>query len=226
VPQKANRHGVRAGVRVKGCGKSAPRARQRERHGKPHREQDRIGAACRATGKQRFRAAARVGRARRPATGVPDEKPQSYGTQCEGGPCGPNARFRHHSRRPRTETSHTFVPAADIYSTDGEYKVYLSLPSADKETIELSYDPNTRELSVSGTLVRPSAFAELDEEALKNVLIQAERKTGKFERKLKIPQQEGERIRFEEAAAKFENGVLELTLPKVEKEGAKRIVID
>jgi hypothetical protein len=30
-------------VRVKGCGKSAPRARQRGRHGKPHREQDRIG---------------------------------------------------------------------------------------------------------------------------------------------------------------------------------------
>ena len=34
-----------APARVKGCGKSAPRARQRERHGKPHREQDRIGAA-------------------------------------------------------------------------------------------------------------------------------------------------------------------------------------
>ena len=31
-------------VRVKGCGKSAPRTRQRGRHGKPHREQDRIGA--------------------------------------------------------------------------------------------------------------------------------------------------------------------------------------
>jgi hypothetical protein len=29
---------------VKGCGKSAPRRRQRRRHGKPHREQDRIGA--------------------------------------------------------------------------------------------------------------------------------------------------------------------------------------
>ena len=33
-------------VRVKGCGKSAPRTRQRGRHGKPHREQDRIGATC------------------------------------------------------------------------------------------------------------------------------------------------------------------------------------
>jgi hypothetical protein len=31
-------------ARVKGCGKSAPRRRQRRRHGKPRREQDRIGA--------------------------------------------------------------------------------------------------------------------------------------------------------------------------------------
>src|SRR5215510_3647690 len=32
-------------ARVKRCGKSAPRGRQRQRHGKPHREQNRIGAA-------------------------------------------------------------------------------------------------------------------------------------------------------------------------------------
>ena len=31
-------------ARVKGCGKSAPRGRQRRRHGKPRREQNRIGA--------------------------------------------------------------------------------------------------------------------------------------------------------------------------------------
>ncbi len=70
-------HRSATGVRVKGCGKSAPRARRRERHGKPHREQDRIGAAdpmlFGAEGQACFRAAARVGRARRPATGVPDE---------------------------------------------------------------------------------------------------------------------------------------------------------
>ncbi len=34
-----------AGVRVKGWGKGPPRRRQRRRHGKPHREQYRIGAA-------------------------------------------------------------------------------------------------------------------------------------------------------------------------------------
>ena len=36
---------VQPAARVKRCGKSAPRFRRRKRHGKPHREQDRIGTA-------------------------------------------------------------------------------------------------------------------------------------------------------------------------------------
>ena len=40
-PAQASRDSPRA--RAKRCGKSAPRAWQQERHGKPHREQDRIG---------------------------------------------------------------------------------------------------------------------------------------------------------------------------------------
>ena len=36
---------TRWAARVKWCGKSAPRCRQRRRHGKPHREQDQVGAA-------------------------------------------------------------------------------------------------------------------------------------------------------------------------------------
>src|SRR5512132_923849 len=64
-------------ARVKGCGKSAPRRRRRRQHGKPHREQDQIGTARRhpakASRRAGFRAAVRAGRARRPATGVPDE---------------------------------------------------------------------------------------------------------------------------------------------------------
>jgi len=185
-----------------------------------------------------------------------NEQPEkeTSGGRCEGGPCGPNAHFRedgpfggrgrgrfghhhrggwgHHGHRHHVpghndETPDVYRPKVDVYSAETEYKVYISLPSADKETIELTYDPNTRELAVSGTLVRPTEFAELDEEALKNVLVVGERKAGKFERKLKIPAEDtGARIRFEEAVAKFDNGVLELSLPKVEKEGPKTIVID
>ena len=66
---------VLTAARVKWCGKSAPRRRQRTRHGKPHREQDQIGTARALQGPGGFRAAVRVGRARRPATCVPDEWP-------------------------------------------------------------------------------------------------------------------------------------------------------
>ena len=166
-----------------------------------------------------------------------DEARGPRGFHCEGGPCGPTApgRWRnHHGRHHQrcndkaegTKTEGCFVPAADVYSAENEYKVYISIPSAEKESIELTYDPNTRELTVSGVLVRPEQFAGLDEETLKKVLIQGERKVGKFERKLKIPKDEGEKIRFEEAVAKFENGVLELALPKVAKEGPKTLVIE
>ena len=64
-------------ARVKGCGKSAPRRRQRWWHGKPHQEQDQVGVAranCDGPGRV-SEAAARVGRARRSVTGVPDEWP-------------------------------------------------------------------------------------------------------------------------------------------------------
>ena len=62
-------------VRVKGWGKSPPRDRQRDRHGKPHREQNRIGTARGASSRQVSRPAVRVGCSKRPATGAPEEWP-------------------------------------------------------------------------------------------------------------------------------------------------------
>ena len=68
--------GLAPAARVKRCGKSAPRAWRHERHGKPHREQDRIGA-MRGSRNRRIRLwiIARVGCLRRPATAVPEEWP-------------------------------------------------------------------------------------------------------------------------------------------------------
>ena len=62
-------------VRVKRWGKSPPRDRQRKRHGKPHREQDRIGTAREQSRDLCLDPAVRVGCLRRRATGVPDEWP-------------------------------------------------------------------------------------------------------------------------------------------------------
>ncbi len=63
------------GVRVKGWGKSPPRDRQRKRHGKPHREQDRIGTVRRETFGGGFQPTVRVGCVRHPATDAQDEWP-------------------------------------------------------------------------------------------------------------------------------------------------------
>ena len=71
-------------ARVKGCGKSAPRGRQRPRHGKPRREQNRIGATRGAFERRKASSvghAARVGCSRRPATGVPEEWPSRRGDE-------------------------------------------------------------------------------------------------------------------------------------------------
>src|SRR5580692_8712572 len=69
------------GARVKRCGKSAPRVRQRKRHGKPHREQDRIGTATRDVRRKAItpqgvvRLAVRVGCSRQCVNIVPEEWP-------------------------------------------------------------------------------------------------------------------------------------------------------
>lgn len=74
-----------AAARVKGWGKSPPRDWQQERHGKPHREQDRIGAVRRETFEGCFRPTARVGCVRRMATCVQDEwPPRSRAARREG----------------------------------------------------------------------------------------------------------------------------------------------
>jgi hypothetical protein len=68
-----------AAARVKRCGKSAPRRRQRRRQGKPHREQDRIGTARGFRASEVLRSmsgsAVRVGCWKRRATGVQEEWP-------------------------------------------------------------------------------------------------------------------------------------------------------
>src|ERR1700761_7695352 len=79
-PPATTREGFGA-VRVKRCGKSAPRVRQRNRQGKPHREQDRIGTASQAVRilRQRLQGyvwlAVRVGCPRQRANVVPEEWP-------------------------------------------------------------------------------------------------------------------------------------------------------
>ncbi len=70
--------GLRAEARVKRCGKSAPRLRQRRWQGKPHREQDRIGMT-RPRGQGSPARVIRVDCLRRGASRDPEEWPPRRG---------------------------------------------------------------------------------------------------------------------------------------------------
>ena len=63
------------GVRVKGWGKSPPRRWQQRRHGKPHREQDRIGMTRGASPRPVSGPVIRVGCSRSGASRIPEEWP-------------------------------------------------------------------------------------------------------------------------------------------------------
>jgi hypothetical protein len=75
-------------ARVKRCGKSAPRFRQRRRHGKPHREQNRIGMASRAV--RESDNAAELCQARRPG--------RLLEAMCKHGPRGMAVTYRPRKR--------------------------------------------------------------------------------------------------------------------------------
>lgn len=112
------------------------------------------------------------------------------------------------------EADNTFTPPIDVFSTETSYVLHIALPGAKKEDVGVNYDSDKGELNVAGVVYRQG-----DEEFLKS-LSQSERKVGVFERTVKLPpaNEEKEEVDGDAITAKLEDGVLVVTVPKVEKE--------
>lgn len=110
----------------------------------------------------------------------------------------------------------TFSPPLDLFETETEYVLHLALPGAKKEDVGVDWDPEAGELRAAGVVHRPG------DEAFLQGLRSAERRVGVFERVVKLPPGEGgrkEEVDGEGIAARMEDGVLVVRVPKVEKEG-------
>jgi HSP20 family molecular chaperone IbpA len=105
----------------------------------------------------------------------------------------------------------TYAPAVDIYSTTAAYKIFITAPDA-QDGISLDYDPNSRIMSISGTLFRPAEFAGLSPQELDNVLVHEERPVGAYERTVKLPG--FDEVNYRAIKAVFDKGVLTVTVPK------------
>src|SRR5438309_9997560 len=101
----------------------------------------------------------------------------------------------------------------DVSENDKEYQVLAELPGVKKEDISITINGN--EVAVSAEVKR-----EKDAENSETVL-RAERYYGKIERAFSLGQEVDEAT----AQAKYNDGVLELTLPKKAVAAAKRLAV-
>jgi len=98
--------------------------------------------------------------------------------------------------------SHGSVLKTDIKENDEQYMMSVDVPGIDKKDIALKYRDGTLSIAVK----RDSFSDESDSEG--NV-IASERQTGSFGRQYALPDVDADKIN-----ARYENGVLHLTLPK------------
>jgi HSP20 family protein len=101
----------------------------------------------------------------------------------------------------------TRMPKVDVIDRDNEVLVRAAVPGVEKDGLDVSVSDNTV------TLKGETKHEEKEE---KGDYYRSEISRGAFTRTIMLP----DRVASEGARAEFENGVLELTLPKVEK--AKR----
>ena len=103
----------------------------------------------------------------------------------------------------RTRWGKVFTPPVDIIETDDNLKLYADMPGTDKKSINITVDQNV--LTVRGNVdVTPVEGYELE---------YAEYEVGDYQRSFTL----NDTIDQERIAANYDNGVLELTLPKAEK---------
>lgn len=107
-----------------------------------------------------------------------------------------------------------FSPRIDISEDENKLYVNAELPGIEKEDVKLSVNEDNL-LLISGN-------KKNDEDREKRSFIRVERNFGEFSRSLVLP----ENINRESIAAKFENGILYITLDKIEPEKPKEIKIE
>jgi len=103
----------------------------------------------------------------------------------------------------------------DVKETDGSYSVQAEVPGVSKEEIQVSLDGNVVTLRAE---VKQQDSTGKDEKVLRS-----ERYFGAVSRSFQLPQD----IDQTQAKAKYDNGVLTLTLPKKQAAGGvQRLAID
>lgn len=111
-----------------------------------------------------------------------------------------------------SKTAENFLPVCDVKENESSYSFHIDLPGLKKEDIQIDLADNR--LTISG-----ERKTETTSENEKGHII--ERVFGKFQRSFDLPKN----IDSENVIAKYENGVLNLEIPKSQETKNKKILI-
>ena len=112
----------------------------------------------------------------------------------------------------KTPATAQFVPAVDLHESPDFYLVSVDVPGVKQKDIRI--DVQQGRLAISGERVRETASQD-------NLFKRFERAYGRFERTFQLPKNVDEG----KIQARFENGVLEVMIPKAEVSKPKTIEI-
>ncbi|WP_455367396.1 Hsp20/alpha crystallin family protein [[Eubacterium] cellulosolvens] len=113
----------------------------------------------------------------------------------------PERRWTWPIRMPRITLPEVRAPFCDLVDTGKEYTLCAEMPGIPKEKIDINIDKDSVEIS---------AEAKIETEAEKKGYVSRERSYSRFYRSMSFP----EEVLPDKAEAKYENGLLNLKVPK------------
>lgn len=117
------------------------------------------------------------------------------------------------ARRSSGIVNGAFAPAVDVTETEREYRVRADLPGVKKEDLNISIQEGIL------TINAETRYEKQDEDQDNGRVIRQERRYGKFVRSMRL----GDVVDVDQVKAQYQDGVLNLVLPKSEQVQPKRI---
>ena len=105
-------------------------------------------------------------------------------------------------------SAYSFVPKVDILETEKAYELHFAIPGVNKDDFKI--DLNDNHLTISGE-------RKFTKEKKENNLYVVETQYGNFSRTFSLP----ENVDASKITAAYNNGILEITVPKDEKKVLK-----
>ena len=135
--------------------------------------------------------------------GLNDFVPASFGTLID--------RFFNESVSRAGGSAYSFVPRVDVFEDEKAFEIHVAVPGVNKEDFKLDLNDNL--LTVSGE-------RKYTKERKENNFHTVETQYGTFKRSFSLP----ENVASDQIQARYNNGILEITVPKDEKKALKTTI--